>query len=400
MNIEEMRAEREALRDEIIRLGELAEPTDEDVTAHENAVTRFDDLDGKIGAAEERAARAEQLRQARPEPVAQAARVEAPQIVPQKRDTYDVLHDRGAAPGEVRDAALRELERASKMPTSSRKPQWEQVEGMIRTRPSLARHAAAFGTEQYEDAFYAMIRAGEATWAGLSPEQRDVMSRAAVAVGTATQGGALVPTHLDPTVMLSNDGTINPFRRVSRVESLVGDGETWYGITSAGITASWDAELAEVSDDSPSFANPSVPVYKGQAFAMASDEAVESIANLPADLLRMFADARDRLEAAAFATGSGSAQPTGIFTALDANTNVEIEVTTQGSLGAVDIYTAHDSVPARFRQNATWCMSRSLISDIRQIGHREQLPRVHRGLHRGGHRAAAREGYRRVRGCP
>ncbi len=82
----------------------------------------------------------------------------------------------------------------------------------------------------------------------------------------------------------------------------------------------------------------------------------------------MFADARDRLEGNAFAVGTGSAQPTGIFTALDANTNVEIQVTTQGSLGAVDVYAAHDGVPARFRSNAAWCMSRNLISSIRQIG--------------------------------
>jgi HK97 family phage major capsid protein len=56
-------------------------------------------------------------------------------------------------------------------------------------------------------------------------------------------------------------------RSVARVETTVGD--TKYFITSAGVTASWDAEAAEVSDDSPTLAQPSVPVYKAAAFIAA-----------------------------------------------------------------------------------------------------------------------------------
>ena len=39
------------------------------------------------------------------------------------------------------------------------------------------------------------------------------------------------------------------------------------------VTASWDAEATEVSDDSPTLAGPAVPAYKGAAFVAASLEA-------------------------------------------------------------------------------------------------------------------------------
>jgi HK97 family phage major capsid protein len=371
VNIDQMRTRLATIETDLIRLGELDEPTDEQVTEFETLTTEETELRASLQAAEQRAARAAELRArvdngtAEPVPVADAARTAPAQHT--TRDPIDVLMDRGANPGQVRDAALHTLERLAGSSDGQRRPEWDRVERAVRADQRMARHVTAFGSEEYEDAFYSLLRAGEAQWAGLTPEQRQVAERAAVVVGTTTQGGFLLPTHLDPTVMLTNDGTINPFRRISRVVSLT-EGETWYGVTSAGITASWDAELAEVSDDSPTFAQPSVPVYKGQAFALASDEAVESIMGLPSELLRLFSDARDRLEAAAFATGTGSAQPTGIFTALDANTNVEIEVGTAQALNPSDIYGAHAAVPARFRGSSTWLMSRSLIDEIRQLG--------------------------------
>jgi HK97 family phage major capsid protein len=145
-------------------------------------------------------------------------------------------------------------------------------------------------------------------------------------------------------------------------------GNVWNGVTSAGVTASWDAELAEVSDDSPTFAQVSVPVYKAQAFVQASTEAFEDIVGLQADVLRMFADAKDRLEGSAHATGSGSSQPTGIFTALDANTNVEITSTTAATIGLVDLDTVYFNVPVRFRANSTWLMNPKYSLAIKDLG--------------------------------
>jgi hypothetical protein len=46
----------------------------------------------------------------------------------------------------------------------------------------------------------------------------------------------------------------------------------WKGVSSAGVTASYDAEAAEVSDDSPRFAQPTITSAMGRAFVPFSIE--------------------------------------------------------------------------------------------------------------------------------
>lgn len=224
-----------------------------------------------------------------------------------------------------------------------------------------ARQIAARSTDAYASAFVKMISGREMF---LTDEEK----RAAINVGTNTNGGYLVPTFLDPTVILTNNGSSNAIRALARVVTLT-TGNAWTGITSAGVTASWDAQLAEVSDDSPNdFDKPSVPLHKGAAFVQASLEAFEDIDNLASDVLMMFADARDRLEGAAHATGSGNGQPTGIFTALDANAACEITSTTAATIGLVDLQGMKRAVPVRFRGQGTWVMNPVYADAVKALG--------------------------------
>jgi HK97 family phage major capsid protein len=48
------------------------------------------------------------------------------------------------------------------------------------------------------------------------------------------------------------------------------EGNVWHGVTTAGVTASWDGELVEVSDDTPSVGTQSITIYKAQGFIQAS----------------------------------------------------------------------------------------------------------------------------------
>jgi len=177
----------------------------------------------------------------------------------------------------------------------------ERAEDMAHVRKLVLRHRSdtawareliARSTDVYESAWGKVVTGREFQ---LTPEERTALSTV-----TNANGNFLVPTHLDPTVILSNDGSSNAIRGLSRVVTLTRPGDTsWQGITSAGVTASFDAQLTEVSDDSPTFDQPSIPVHKAQAFVMASIEAAEDIAGLQTEILAMFADSRDRLEGAA-----------------------------------------------------------------------------------------------------
>lgn len=260
-------------------------------------------------------------------------------------DPVDVLEDRAASPQQLADALTRNLE-----------GRVERAEDMDHVRQMVVRHRAdrewvrgliARSTEAYESGWAKAVTGN--VWQ-LSAEERTALSTL-----TDANGNYLVPTHLDPTVILTNSGSSNVMRGIARVVTLTRPGDTsWQGITSAGVTASFDAQMTEVSDDSPTFAQPTIPVHKAQALCQASFEAIDDIPGLAGELLMMFADARDRLEGTAHCTGSGTNEPTGIFTALDANTNVELTSTTAATLGKVDLDAVYAAVPVRWRGRSTW----------------------------------------------
>jgi HK97 family phage major capsid protein len=183
---------------------------------------------------------------------------------------------------------------------------------------------------------------------------------------TDSAGGYLVPFQLDPTVIISSNGSRNQIRQVAR--QVVATGDIWNGVSSGAVSWSWDAEAAEVSDDTTTFAQPTVPVYKAAGFVPISIEALEDEANVTMEVARLLAFGKDTLEAAAFATGSGSGQPTGIVTALVASSPTVIVVSAgANAFAAADVYALDNALPARFRAQSSWLGNRTTYNLIRQF---------------------------------
>ncbi len=350
----ELRDALEAAETEIRELAEL-----DDITPEQDArLTELTDALPEQRAQVER----EEARQKVIDDVRSGARKPQPAAQP-KFDTFnvatggdaaeDVYRNQNASVTEMRDAVLRQVEQYDLDDTQIRKMIKRHGNDRVWLRNIVGR-----STDVYAEAFNKFLTGRDML---LTNEER-----AALAVGTNTQGGFLLPTHLDPSVILTNDGTANVVRQISRVVTLT-EGDTWNGVSSAGVTASWDAELAEVSDDSPSFAQPSIPVYKGAAFVQASFEALQDINGLASEVVMMFADAKDRLEGAAHCTGTGSAQPTGIFTAIDASGN-ETVTTTAATIGLVDLQAVRRAVGPRFRNRASWVMNPEWGDEIKRLG--------------------------------
>lgn len=181
---------------------------------------------------------------------------------------------------------------------------------------------------------------------------------------TDSAGGYLVPFQLDPTVVITANGSRNQIRQVAR--QVVATGDVWNGVSSGAVAWSWDAEATEVSDDATTFAQPSIPVYKAAGFVPISLEAMEDAANVTAEVARLLSFGRDTLEAAAFTTGTGSGQPTGIVTAL-AGGSSEVAVATAETFALADIYALDGALPARYRANAAWLANRGIYNRIRQF---------------------------------
>ena len=270
----------------------------------------------------------------------------------------DILEDRTATSRQLADAATRALE-----------AKVEDPDNMAHVRTVLKRHSGdrdwvrgiiARSTDDYANAWWKLINGREYL---LTSEERT-----ALGVTTNANGKFLLPTHLDPTIILTSAMSTNEVRKLARVVTLTDGQPAWNGITSAGVTASWDGELTEVSDDSPTFGNPQITTTRAQAFVQASISATEDIANLANDLLMMFNDAKERLEGAAHATGTGSGQPKGVFTAVAAVTASRVASTTAATIGLVDIHAVYKAVPVRYRNNATWLANPLYTLAVKALG--------------------------------
>jgi HK97 family phage major capsid protein len=196
----------------------------------------------------------------------------------------------------------------------------------------------------------------------LSQDEQRALERAMSLTDSA--GGYLVPFQLDPTVIITANGSRNQIRRVAR--QVVATGDVWNGVSAGAVAWSWDAEATEVSDDAPTFAQPTIPVYKAAGFVPISIEALEDAENVTAEVARLLAFGRDVLEAAAFVTGTGVGQPTGIVTALT-GTSSEVAATTADTFAVADIYKLDGALPARYRGNAAWLANRSIYNLVRQF---------------------------------
>ena len=264
---------------------------------------------------------------------------------------------------EVRDRACRAIEEAPEFVSSEGRAAAERLVRMPgRSGEAIAQRILATGSPDYLRAFEKILANPTSAMLSMDAAEQEAV-RAALSL-TDANGGFLVPFTLDPTIILTNDGAINPFRQIARQVSITTD--EWHGVSSAGVTAEWLAEASEVTDASPTFAQPTIPVHKAAAWIQASIEVTQD-SGIAAELGALFADAKDRLEADAFVTGTGSDQPTGIVTALNLTTASRLDVTTNGAYGAIDVYALAAALPPRYRANASWLGELSIFNLTRQF---------------------------------
>jgi predicted phage gp36 major capsid-like protein len=54
----------------------------------------------------------------------------------------------------------------------------------------------------------------------------------------------MIPLTLDPSILITSAGSVNPLRQLARTVQIATD--SWNGVTSAGVTAHWLPEAQEV----------------------------------------------------------------------------------------------------------------------------------------------------------
>lgn len=275
-------------------------------------------------------------------------------------DPWDYTHTRSASTPEAQrrmmhDQVLRAIDRTTfPHPYADQAHCQADVERALRSddsTASVARRILNTGNPLYQRAFAKTI-------AGIPTTPEEVR-----ALGlTNTAGGYAVPFTIDPTIINTSNGAVNPYRAISRVTQIAGT--TWQGLTSAGVTATRRSEADEAADNAPTLAQPSVTVQRVDAFVPFSIEIGQDWQGMQGDLATMIQDAKDVEEATSFTTGSGT-PPAAQGIVTGATTTVTAGGT--ASFAVADLYTVEQALAPRFRPNAQWIANRAIFNRVRQF---------------------------------
>lgn len=259
-----------------------------------------------------------------------------------------------------KEGALRLNERM--VPANSeadREASQERIEKLVRNvdsdqDPALSRRIIATSGETYKRAWGKYV-------AG-TPRNADEERALSL---TSASGGYAVPYTLDPTIILTSAGVINPVRGFARTETITGN--NWIGVSSTGVTAAYSAEATEASDNAPTLVQPSANVEKAQAFIPFSIEIGGDWGSLQSEMARLFADAKDTLENTQFLTGLGHASnvPQGLI-AVGGATAV-VSTATTAVFAVADLYSLEAALSPRFRARGRFVGNKAAFQKVRQF---------------------------------
>jgi len=366
--LEEIAARQAEIREKLAALEEAAEPEGDeaeraqvlaDRTAEvDQLLAEWDRLEAERQPLQERADRMARIRGAAVAPTSRE-RTGAPTLI-SRASPYEGAEQIRAGlvpPDDLIARARTAVEEAPRhLDDAGREHVTRMLDAEGRQAALLARHMLLTGSPEYHADFEEYIRTRGAY---MGPALR-----AALSLSPDSQGGALVPFTLDPTIILTNIGIVDPIRPLATVRQIVTD--TWHGVTSAGVTAQWLAENTAAADATPTFAQPSIATHKAFAWVFGSYEALADT-GFAGELARLLADAKGRLDGAAFATGSGSGQPRGVVTAAVATTASRVPTAAASTISTADIYSMSDAATPRHAPNSVWLANKSVYNKIRQL---------------------------------
>ena len=254
--------------------------------------------------------------------------------------------------GQARDEALRAIDKLGLEARAA-----DRLESVVRRDTSGldARYVAAVSKPDYGSGFGKVItgRSQYELTAGESDALRQGLeAMRAMGIGSPSGGGYAVPVSIDPSVLLTSDGAINPLRQVARTVTITTS--EWNGVSSAGVTAAFGAEASEVADASPTLGQPNIHPERATCFIPYSYELGGDWGGLAAELARLMQDAKDILEAEKFVNGAGhgSTEPEGILTGATGTVAAG-----SSAFAVADLYEIQEALAPRFSPRASWLSS-------------------------------------------
>lgn len=360
----------EALRTEMLELAALDAPTDEQSTRSTEIVSEYDAAVKRHADSVALDEKAALVREAIDTPAARENGFSGGVNINTRKnaDPFENLDGLSrASSSEVlsRFESALENDKDQGTPDSYREAAYKSIARNDQSPAEAARYALLTGSAHYRAAFEKYLKYPTKYQSMLTDAEAEAV-RTAMST-TTTAGGFAIPFLLDPTIILTNSGAENPFRDLATV--VTGVSNKWQGLTSAGVTAEWKTEGSAAADASPAFTQPAITAFQADAYVFGSYEVLEDT-NLGTQLPMLIADAKNRLEADAFAVGSGSGAPKGVVTAVAASATLKIAPQTGGTFTSASIkdpFTLFGAVPPRHRAKSAWVANYATYNIIRQM---------------------------------
>jgi len=181
--------------------------------------------------------------------------------------------------------------------------------------------------------------------------------------GTDADGGYLVPEDFERDIVsaLEEENVIRSLAKVITTQH-----ERKIPVATGHSTAQWTAENAAYTESNPTFGQKQIDAFKLTDLCRVSVELLQDAAfDIEDYLMKEFARAFGIAEEEAFCVGTGSNQPTGIFTANGGT--VGVTAAANNAIAADELISLVYALKSPYRRNAKFLMNDATISAIRKL---------------------------------
>lgn len=181
--------------------------------------------------------------------------------------------------------------------------------------------------------------------------------------GVDADGGYLVPEEFEAQIVtaLTAENVIRSLAKVITTQH-----ERKIPIATGHSTAQWTAENAAYTESNPTFGQKQIDAFKLTDLCRVSVELLQDSAfDIEEYLMNEFARAFGIAEEEAFCVGTGTNQPTGIFT--ENGGAVGVTAAAQNTITADELISLVYALKSPYRRNAKFLMNDATISAIRKL---------------------------------
>lgn len=181
--------------------------------------------------------------------------------------------------------------------------------------------------------------------------------------GTDADGGYLVPEEFERQIVKTLDEA-NVIRSLAKV--ITTNSERKIPVAASHSTAQWTLENGAYTESNPTFDQKQIDAYKLTDLIRVSQELLQDSAfDLESYIADEFARAFGIAEEQAFCVGTGTNQPTGIFTANGGTVGVTAAATT--AITADELISLVYALKSPYRRNAKFLMNDATVAAIRKL---------------------------------